>query len=109
MVVPLEHRPLVRTADGMIYNLKLNPPPPYVYVGRGSKWGNPFRAGIDGNRSQVITLYEEWLLKQPALLAEIHLLHGRNLACWCAPLPCHAEVIQRLAEESQRFPSRFSC
>lgn len=90
---------LLQRGEPMIYNLKHNPPPPYVYVGRGSKWGNPFRAGIDGNRTQVITLYEEWLLKQSGLMAEIHLLAGLNLACWCKPYPCHAEVIQKLANQ----------
>lgn len=25
-----------------------------VYIGRGSKWGNPFRLGRDGDRATVI-------------------------------------------------------
>ncbi len=25
-----------------------------VYIGRGSKWGNPFHIGKDGNRKEVI-------------------------------------------------------
>ena len=32
-----------------------------VYIGRGSKWGNPFRIGIDGDRTAVIAKYECWL------------------------------------------------
>ena len=32
-----------------------------VYIGRGSKWGNPFRIGPDGNRLAVIAQYERWL------------------------------------------------
>lgn len=32
------------------------PPDPskYTYVGRPTKWGNPFKLGEDGNRAQVI-------------------------------------------------------
>ena len=29
-----------------------------VYIGRGSKWGNPFRIGEDGNRATVIAKHE---------------------------------------------------
>jgi uncharacterized protein DUF4326 len=32
-----------------------------VYIGRGSKWGNPFRIGRDGNRAIVIAKFERWL------------------------------------------------
>ena len=29
-----------------------------IYIGRGSKWGNPFRIGPDGDRATVISKYE---------------------------------------------------
>ena len=29
-----------------------------VYIGRGSKWDNPFRIGRDGERATVIAKYE---------------------------------------------------
>jgi len=32
-----------------------------VYIGRGSKWGNPFRIGPEGDRAAVIAKYERWL------------------------------------------------
>ena len=32
-----------------------------VYIGRGSKWGNPFVIGKDGTREEVINKYEEYL------------------------------------------------
>ena len=38
-----------------------------VYIGRGSKWGNPFRIGIDGDRAAVIAKYERWL-RSPRLM-----------------------------------------
>lgn len=68
-----------------------------VYVGRPSKWGNPFAIGRDGTRADVIAKYEAWLLGQGQLLADLHELRGKVLGCWCAPQACHAEVLARLA------------
>ena len=70
-----------------------------VYIGRGrdSKWGNPFRIGVDGTREEVIDLYEEWLRDQPHLMAALGELTGRILGCWCAPRACHGDVLARLA------------
>ena len=69
-----------------------------VYVGRPSKWGNPFTIGRDGTRAQVIAKYRAWILTQPALAeAARRELRGKVLACWCAPLACHAEVLAEIA------------
>ena len=35
-----------------------------VYIGRGSKWGNPFRINCDGERAAVIAKHERWLADQ---------------------------------------------
>ena len=35
-----------------------------VYIDRGSRWGNPFRIGPDGDRAAVIAKYERWLADQ---------------------------------------------
>ncbi|HEY7413915.1 MAG TPA: DUF4326 domain-containing protein [Ktedonobacteraceae bacterium] len=69
-----------------------------VYIGRPSCWGNPFRMGQDGTRAEVIAKFEEWLMEQPELLAKVVELKGKRLGCWCAPLPCHGDVLARLAE-----------
>ena len=68
-----------------------------VYVGRPTQWGNPFVIGRDGNRDDVIAKYTTWLLRNPQLLAQLPTLRGKVLACWCAPLACHADVLVRLA------------
>lgn len=73
----------------------------YVGRGRGSIWGNPFREGRDGSREQVIAKYEQWLRTQPELMARLPQLRGKVLGCWCAPKPCHADVLLRLANEPQ--------
>lgn len=66
-----------------------------VYVGRPTKWGNPFVIGRDGSRSEVIAKYERWLDSQPALVAALPELKGKRLGCWCAPAACHADVLVR--------------
>jgi Domain of unknown function (DUF4326) len=45
------------------------PAPDRVYVGRPSKWGNPFAIGRDGTRDEVIAKYRAWIVRQPALMA----------------------------------------
>lgn len=71
-----------------------------VYVGRPSKWGNPFIIGRDGTRSEVIEKYREWILTQPELMSSVHELKGKTLGCYCAPLPCHGNVLLELAERT---------
>jgi len=70
-----------------------------VYVGRPSRWGSPFVIGRDGDRAEVIRKYEEYLRSRQDLMAQLQELRGKDLVCWCAPLPCHADVLLRLANE----------
>jgi len=72
-----------------------------VYIGRGSKWGNPFKVGADGNRDQVIAKHEQWLAHQNQLLRSIDELKDRDLICYCAPLACHGHVLLKLANASR--------
>ena len=73
---------------------------PYdVYIGRPSKWGNPFAIGRDGDRATVIRKYQQWLSQQPNLLAALKTeLQGKVLGCWCAPQACHGHVLAELAD-----------
>jgi hypothetical protein len=65
----------------------------FVYVGRPSKWGNPYRIGPDGDRMMVIALYRRYLWQHKDLLADLPELTGKRLGCWCYPHPCHAQVL----------------
>ncbi|MFI9330296.1 DUF4326 domain-containing protein [Kitasatospora sp. NPDC052868] len=79
-----------------------------VYVGRpmhrggwrlaGSPLYCPFRPGPDLTRAQMLVRYRAHLLARPELLALVPALRGHRLGCWCAPLPCHADVLAELAE-----------
>lgn len=69
-----------------------------VYIGRGSKWGNPYRIGADGTRDQVIEKYFEYILRKPELIGALDELRNKNLVCFCAPQRCHGDVLKLLCE-----------
>lgn len=89
-----------------------------VYVGRPSRWGNPYnwRDGVEiGNeawaKGVAVDLYGEWLRKGRGPSAptdeEIRGLRGKNLACWCREdEPCHADVLLQLANGDGEEQSR---
>ena len=76
-----------------------------VYVGRPGPWGNPFHVGKHGTRAEVVARYRKWLLAQPELVERARReLRGRDLECWCAPLPCHADVLLEIANSEEANP-----
>jgi hypothetical protein len=74
--------------------------PGTVYVGRPSKWGNPYRVGPLA-AAQAVERYRADLLagRLAVSLADVRAeLRGKDLACWCAPgQPCHADLLLELA------------
>lgn len=73
--------------------------PAEVYIGRGSKWGNPYTIGKHGNRGEVITMYQSYLKFETDLLAAIDAgeLDDKVLLCFCHPQSCHGDVLADLA------------
>jgi hypothetical protein len=102
-----------------------------IYVGRGSRWGNPhvivlqadglygippeqpdgdwptFSTAVEARR-EAAQRYETWLAEHPWMIdAARRQLAGRNLMCWCPepepgePDHCHAAVLLRLANEGE--------
>ena len=72
---------------------------PYdVYIGRPSKWGNPFALAGEHSRPEVIAKYEAHLRKEMEMgrLDPVE-LRGKVLGCWCAPKACHGDVLLRFA------------
>lgn len=92
-----------------------------VYVGRPTKWGNPFvvrEYGLASNRSIAVAMFRDQLEvdrgytsipphrwpagrvpRQWTTIEDIQSeLSGKDLACWC-PLgqPCHADVLLEIA------------
>lgn len=67
-----------------------------VYIGRGSVYGNPYVIGKHGTREEVIAKYLKDLedcLGDPATQEALLALDGKDLVCFCAPLPCHGDVL----------------
>lgn len=75
---------------------------PYdVYIGRPSKWGNPFSIGKDGTREEVIEKYENYIKKNKKLLNDLKELEGKILGCWCKPKACHGDILIKLIKKQK--------
>lgn len=70
-----------------------------VYIGRPSKWGNPFAIGVNGDRKTVIEKYRKYVMNCPDLMDALSELRGRVLGCWCKPQDCHGDVLVELVLE----------
>ena len=89
---------------------------PIVYVGRGSKWGNPYTFGRPENgthdcqsREKAIERFKHQIeLEKAGNVTNLSIrfshadvvneLRGKNLACWCnESTPCHADILLEIA------------
>lgn len=80
-----------------------------VDISRTSMLGNPFPMANESERAEVIAKYHKYLghqwnhqtdvWKAVKALAE-RAANGEHLAlqCWCAPLPCHGDVLVQAIE-----------
>ena len=92
-----------------------------VYVGRPSRWGNPYKVGaevqvggrgLDTGRAHVVVdaadavrLYRKWIWTQGRIEGLTPALRGHDLACWCRlDAPCHADVLLELANRLDKNP-----
>jgi hypothetical protein len=79
-------------------------PPGAVVVSRPSRWGNPYRAGVDGDAAWCAAAYRRALMTGGLAVSVADVrreLGGRDLACWCPPgAPCHADVLLAIANEA---------
>ncbi|KKL75362.1 hypothetical protein LCGC14_2055700 [marine sediment metagenome] len=81
------------TKPKVLHRNSIGVPRDAVYVGRPTKWGNPYLIGRDGTRKAVIWKYQLWLEGNEDLLAALPELRGKTLTCWCAPRACHADIL----------------
>ena len=90
-----------------VVNLRTDPYD--VYIGRGSKWGNPFSYKDNTlaiykvkSRSQSITKYEEYILENTYLLSSLEELKDKTLGCFCKKeghkVSCHGDILAKLAD-----------
>lgn len=81
-----------------------------VYVGRPTRWGNPFRTEAYAVASHAVQDYRAWLNGEldaagtrPTREEIIRELGGKDLMCWCAlGQPCHADVLLEIANKENQ-------
>lgn len=85
-----------------------------VYVGRPSKWGNPWAVGDPSpwthqpmDRAAAVEVYRYMVDNWTGRVEIRKHLAGRDLACWCPlvdaggrPVPCNADVLLELANSA---------
>lgn len=94
-----------------------------VYVGRPTKWGNPFPVSRLLNREHALDLFDILFGYEPNEpltprqkffqhkgqdypTQDIAELRGKNLACWCAlDQPCHADTLLAYANYGLGYDS----
>lgn len=87
-----------------VVNLKSEPFD--IFIGRPSKWGNPFthlehslgEYKVESS-DEAITKYKEWIRTQPELMASLHELKGKTLGCYCKPKRCHGDILVEMVNE----------
>ena len=74
-----------------------------VYVGRPTKWGNPFHAKSEifptKSAEEAVMMFMETMRESPNFWDEVvRELQGKRLACWCKlDQPCHADMLCKIA------------
>lgn len=90
-----------------ILNLRNNPTllndPNNVYIGRAGRgqngfFGNPFNLQKGETRAKTLERYLAYfvdrLKRDDQFRCEVLKLRGKNLVCFCAPLPCHGNIMR---------------
>jgi hypothetical protein len=95
-----------------------------IVVARPSNWGNPFIVVRDADawhvacddgqrhsgvylsctdaRRRAVSLFRDYARERATREPEwLKALRGKNLACWCAESPCHADVLLELANTQE--------
>lgn len=83
-----------------VVNLRAEPHD--IYIGRPSRWGNPFRLSSNEPRGATIERYRQWLWDEirggRVAIAELCALDGKTLGCFCKPAPCHGDILAAAIE-----------
>lgn len=86
-----------------------------VYVGRPTKWGNPWShkpSAIDptvvlvATREDAVFAYGDWILSDDPVAVRTRKeareeLRGKHLMCWCSPKACHADILLDIANSQE--------
>ena len=83
-----------------------------VYIGRPSKWGNPYTHLVGykdtihvDSVEEAVEHYEVWIREQINFDPEkynLDELRGRVLGCYCKPGPCHGDILVKLCDDNNK-------
>ena len=85
-----------------VIHIKDSPPnfkndPNFVYIGRGSLWGNMWVMNSEDERQDVVEAYRKsfhLMINSSNLFKErTASIKGKILVCYCKPKACHGDVI----------------
>jgi len=68
----------------------------FTRIDRRTRWGNPYRIRKSCNRAAVIEKYRRYIEDKSELRDRLPDIAGHALGCWCAPKPCHGDVLVEL-------------
>lgn len=73
-----------------------------VYIGRPSKWGNPYVVTIVLAPQETLREYKRYILQRFTPEQIQKELAGKHLVCWC-PLNqvCHGDILLEIANEKR--------
>ncbi len=84
-----------------------------IYIGRPSKFGNPYSHENDTiaefhveNREEAIRMFEEYLVNNEELMLSLHELKYKTLGCWCKPQACHGDIIKKYVDRLEDIDKR---
>lgn len=81
-----------------------------VYIGRGSKWGNPYThiknketkaEFVVSSRKEAIEKYKEYIINNEELLNSLEELKDKRLGCFCKPKSCHGDILVELIDKKK--------
>ena len=89
--------------DIKVINVKNYESTDYIYIGRPSKYGNPYSsketnlATIVESKEESLRKYEEYIDENPnlidSIIKEMNNDKIHKLGCWCTPGKCHGDII----------------
>jgi hypothetical protein len=88
----------------------VNKDPYDIYIGRPSKWANPYThikdkqtlaKHIVQTREEAIECYRKYIEEGEGkhLLNDLHELKDKTLGCWCHPESCHGDILCELVDK----------
>lgn len=102
-----------------VIHIKQAPPgwekdPKFVFIGRGSKWGNQYshlpnsaaKHKVD-TRDEACDAHRKALLEDRDLLIQLLELSGRVMICFCKPQRCHGDFLAIAANMAQKAVELF--